>query len=155
MTRVGDVAAPVRGFRAPAFAGTGLDGTAYRLARRPGRVVVVEFWSTECPFSARARPEANHLAAAVAARGGLYVTMARETDRAAVRTHLDQHPRRGTLLLQDSATWSAWNPRTVTPLYYVIGPDGTVLLREAGAPAVRLAAAAAGVRLPGTAALAP
>lgn len=148
LTRVGSrVPVPARGFRAPAFAGTGLDGRPYRLAGRPGRLTVIEFWSTECPFSERARPAANQLADAVLARGGAYVMAVRESDTAAVRAHLAAQPRRGTVIARDSATWHVWNPMPVTPLYYVIGADGTILLREHGAAAVRLAAATAGVRL--------
>jgi hypothetical protein len=129
----------------PPLAGKKLDGEAYRLARSPGRLTVVEFWSTECPFSERARPEAVRLAAALASRGAAFISMARESDTTAVRRFLAEHPRGGLQLVQDSATWRVWNPKTVTPLYYVIAADGTIRLRESGASAVRLAAAAAGV----------
>lgn len=145
LRRGGEMALAERGFRMPPFAGTQLDGAAFRMARSPGRLTVVEFWSTECPFSERARPEAVRLAAALASRGAVFVSMARETDTAAVRRFLVEHPRDGLKLVQDSATWRAWNPKTITPLYYVIAADGTILLRESGASAVRLAAAAAGV----------
>ncbi|MGH7636113.1 MAG: TlpA family protein disulfide reductase [Gemmatimonadaceae bacterium] len=140
-----ETAVAERGFRMPPFAGRQLDGREYRLIQSPGRLTVVEFWSTECPFSERARPEATRLAAALALRGAAFISVARETDTAKVRQFLNEHPKGGLQLVQDSATWRAWNPKTITPLYYVIATDGTILVRESGARAVRLAAAGAGV----------
>lgn len=145
LLRVGDVTMAARGFRAPAFVGRRLDGTRFELPARPGRLTVIEFWATDCPFSARARPEVVRLATALEAGGGAFVTMARDIAAADVRAHLTTNPRGGTALLQDSTTWEQWNPRAVTPLFYVLDADGRILLRESGASVVPLVAKAAGL----------
>jgi thiol-disulfide isomerase/thioredoxin len=146
LTSAADTPFPARGFQAPVLAGSDLDGREHDVAALAGRTVIVEFWSTECPFSEQARPEAARLAAELEARGGVYLSMARESDAGAIRAHLDAHPRKGIVLTRDDAAWERWNRMSATPLYYVIGPDGTILLREVGARAVRLAAGAAGIR---------
>jgi thiol-disulfide isomerase/thioredoxin len=148
LTEIGDTALPYRGFVAPEFAGTDLDGKAHRLSGHLGQVVVIEFWSTECAFSELARPQANQLAAALESAGGTYIAMSREPDADKVHVHLEGHPRTSVVLLRDDETWQRWNPETATPLYYVIGSDGRVLMRERGARAVQLAAAVTGVTIP-------
>ena len=145
LRRVEDAPAPFRGFKSPDLIGTKLDGTPFRLGDSAGRVVILEFWSTECPFSERARPDAQLLAAQLQSGGGRYISIARESDIAAVRKHVEENPRGGTLLVGEESTWRSWNPETVTPLYYVISPEGQIRLREAGAAAVRLAAVMADV----------
>jgi thiol-disulfide isomerase/thioredoxin len=148
LTEIGDTTLPYRGFVAPEFAGIDLDGNAHWLSGHLGQVVVVEFWSTECAFSELARPQANQLAAALESAGGTYIAMSREPDANMVHVHLEGHPRTSVVLLRDEETWQRWNPETATPLYYVIGSNGRVLMRERGAQAVRLAAAVAGVAIP-------
>jgi thiol-disulfide isomerase/thioredoxin len=143
--RVGDVTAPFRGFRAPVFVGTDIHGNLHHLDGYTGRTVVIEFWSTECVFSEQARPEAQRLAGELEAQGGVFLSMPREADVAHVREHLIDHPREGIVLPYDEATWENWNPQTATPLYYVIAPDGSIVLREMGASAIRIAAVAAGI----------
>jgi hypothetical protein len=148
LTEIGDTTLPYRGFVASEFAGTDLGGKAHRLSDHLGQVVVIEFWSTECAFSELARPQANQLAAGLESAGGTYIAMSRELDADMVRAHLEGHPRTSVGLLRDEETWQRWSPETATPLYYVIGSDGRVLMRERGAGAVRLAAAVAGVAIP-------
>ncbi|HVS15704.1 MAG TPA: hypothetical protein VMV46_17405 [Thermoanaerobaculia bacterium] len=145
LSAVDDLPAPFRGFRAPAFTGVDLEGDRHQLADHGGRIVVIELWSTACPFSESVRPQALRLAAELEAIGGAYLSMARETDEGRLRAHLDDRPRPGILLVRENETWERWNPQVVTPLYYVIAADGTVLLREMGVTAVQLAAAVAGV----------
>ncbi len=62
-----------------------------------------------------------------------------------MRAHLTANPRGGTTLLQDGVTWGRWNPRTVTPLFYVPDAERRILLRESGASVVPLVAKAAGL----------
>jgi thiol-disulfide isomerase/thioredoxin len=148
LSEIDDAALPYRGFEAPEFAGTDLDGNPHHLSDHLGEVVVIEFWSTECVFSEIARPQANHLAAELEATSGTLIAMARESDVEMLNVHLESHPRASIVLLRDEETWQRWNPETATPLYYVIDSDGRVLLRERGARAVRLAAAVAGIPMP-------
>lgn len=148
LSQLQDAALPYRGFVAPEFVGTDLDGNAYDLADHLGQLVVIEFWSTECVFSEMARPHSNQLGAELKAANGNLILMARESDVEMLNVHLQAHPRSSTVLVRDEETWQRWNPETATPLYFVIDSEGRVLLRERGAAAVRLAAAVAGIPIP-------
>jgi hypothetical protein len=148
LSEVGDAAFPSRGFPAPEFVGTDLTGKDHRLSDYLGQVVILEFWSTECPFSESARLQSNQLAAALQAVGGTLIAMSRESDAEVLQAHLEGHPRTSAVVPVVKETWRRWNPETVTPLYYVIGSDGGVLMRERGARAVRLATGIAGVAIP-------
>lgn len=50
------------GSPAPAFSGTGLEGTSYDLERLRGSVVVMTFWSTRCAICHHELPSLNALA---------------------------------------------------------------------------------------------
>lgn len=50
------------GTPAPAFAGTGMDGTAYELGQMRGKVVVMTFWSTRCAICHYELPKLNQFA---------------------------------------------------------------------------------------------
>jgi peroxiredoxin len=45
------------GAPAPDFTLPGLDGRRYHLAERGGRIIILNFWSAECPWSERADTE--------------------------------------------------------------------------------------------------
>ena len=132
--------AAVEGFEAPELTGDLLDGGTFRLSQHIGTVTLIEFWSTECSFSERARPAVNAIAVSAANAPYWWVAVVREHDRAAITRHLAEHPRSGRVVLSDSATWAAYNPAGVTPLFVVVDQQGVVRYRGMGASAVEAVA---------------
>jgi hypothetical protein len=128
--------AAVEGFEAPDLAGDVLTGGRYRLSQRSGGVTLIEFWSTDCVFSERVRPAANTLAAAMRGTPYTWAAVVRESDRTAIARHLAEHPMSADVVLTDSATWAAYNPAGVTPLFVVVDEHGTVRYRAMGASAI-------------------
>ncbi len=133
--------AAVEGFGAPELTGDLLDGGTFRLSQHSGAVTLIEFWSTECIFSERARPSVNAIAVGATNAPYSWVAVVREHDRAAIMRHLAEHPMSGRVLLSDSATWAAYNPAGVTPLFVVVDQRGVVRYRGMGVSAVEAVAA--------------
>lgn len=128
--------AAVEGLEAPVLRGESLDGSRFRLDAHASAVTLIEFWSTECAFSERARPAANALAAEARAAGFTWVAPVKENDRATVRRHLAEHPMGARVVFADSSTWSAYDPAIITPLFIVVDRQGIVRYRAAGASAI-------------------
>jgi hypothetical protein len=128
--------AAVEGFVAPELTTRQLSGERYRLSGDRGRIVLLEFWSVDCAYSERARPALDRFARTVPADHFRWTAVAREGDSTRVRLHLDSLPMDATIALRDSAAWAQWNPRGITPLFYVIDGDGVIRFRAAGASAV-------------------
>lgn len=129
------VAAAVN-FRAPELSAELLSGGGYQLSRQPGKVVLIEFWSTECAFSEKVRRAANDLAAAAGGTQYAWVAVARESDRVAIQQHLVEHPMSARVTLSDSAAWATYNPTGVTPLFVVVDQNGVIRFRAMGASAM-------------------
>ncbi|MEP6622734.1 MAG: hypothetical protein ABJE47_25660 [bacterium] len=131
-----NVLAAVEGFRAPAFTARLLSGDEYQFSKHSDKVVLIEFWSTECQFSDKVRNAANSLATSANNAGYTWIAVAKETDRGQVEKHLADHPMRATVTLSDSAAWATYNPEGVTPLFIVVDRTGVIRFRAQGASAM-------------------
>jgi len=133
--------AAVAGFVAPELTTRLLSGAAYPPADDRRRIVLVEFWSVNCPWSERARPALNTLARRLPADRFRWVAVAREADSRVVQRHLETHPMSATVALYDSLTFARYDPEPATPLFYVIDGSGVVRFRALGASTVETVAA--------------
>jgi thiol-disulfide isomerase/thioredoxin len=134
------VAAAV-GFIAPELTARLLSRAPYRLSEDRGRIILIEFWSVDCPYSERARPTLNALASKVPTGRFRWIAMAREDDRDTIQHHLASHPMGATVALRDSLGWARYNPEGGSPLFYVIDESGVVRFRALGASAVEAVSA--------------
>jgi thiol-disulfide isomerase/thioredoxin len=134
VTPVQDTVAATPGFLAPGLRTTTLDDRPVSLENLRGEVVVVEFWSIHCPFSEQVRPEIASLKERYPRVR--WVAIAREVEAEAVRAHLTNHPMAGDPWMNRPDIWKRWNPRTLTPLFYVIDGQGRIVAIEPGAGAV-------------------
>lgn len=127
--------AVAEGRRAPELTARTLAGGAFRLSKETGKVVLLEFWATDCRYSEQVRSAANEL---VTKYGAQYVWVAipKDTSRAALEEHLTKYPMRATVTLQDSAAWATYNPREATPVFVVVDQRGIVRFRAEGASAI-------------------
>lgn len=114
------------GFKAPAFKLTGLDQHKYDLPALRGKVVLLEFWSVACPHCQRILPEVNALVAKHRGDKVTALAMARETEAAEVKDHLQEHPRRAVVALHSEAVWQRYNEQGITPAYYLIDQQGVI-----------------------------
>jgi thiol-disulfide isomerase/thioredoxin len=132
--------APSVGYDAPGLLARTFDGAERDLGDLHGKVVLVEFWSTACSFSERARPTLNGIAAQHDADGFVWLAISRETDAGEVGDFLREHPRHAEVVVADSTVWQEYNPELATPTYYVIDQDGVIRVRERGASSAEVVA---------------
>jgi thiol-disulfide isomerase/thioredoxin len=130
--------APAVGLIVPPLVGRDLNGVAHSLKELRGKVVLVSFWATTCPWSEQARPALDSLAARLGNSSFAWLAMARDDERELIRAHVSTHPMSATVLTRDSTAWMEFNPSTITPLFYLIDRRGKVRLVESGAGAVTL-----------------
>jgi len=131
-TRTTAVAA---GFRAPPLSATLLDGGRFQLSKQSGKVVLIEFWATNCGYSEGVRAAANAFADS-AGPGYTWLAVAREDDLGRIRQHLDSFPMHATIALRDNAAWETFNPNAATPRFIVIDRRGVVRLQAEGESAM-------------------
>ncbi len=134
------VAAAV-GFEAPDLTARLLSGTAYRLADDRGKVVLLEFWSVNCPYSETARAPLNELAARLRGKEFKWIALAREDEPSVLQAHLQKHPMSAAVALHDSAAWAVYDHVIATPFFYVVDKDGRIQFRAPGVSAVPAVAA--------------
>ena len=125
-------AAAVAGFVAPDLAALDVRGMTYRLKSDSGKVVLLEFWSVECPYSEKVREPLNDLVMSLPGTRLSWVAMALENDGARVQDHLREHPMNATVTVIDSSAWRTYNPMTVTPLFVLVDERGIVRFRGTG-----------------------
>jgi thiol-disulfide isomerase/thioredoxin len=134
---------PAVGFSAPPLTGSDIEGRPHSLSELRGGVVLLAFWATTCPWSERARPALDSLAARLGSAGFTWVAMARDTSRDVLRAHIATHPMSAIVLAADSSAWVEYNPNIITPLFYLIDREGNTRLVERGANALAVIVRAA------------
>ena len=119
------------GQRAPGFSLPDLDGVVHRVASARGRVLVIDFWSSECPWSKRAQDEIGRLVQGWGDRVAVwYVASNANESPEARRAVAPRGPGQILLLDEGQAVADTFGART-TPHLFVIDGDG--LLRYQGA----------------------
>lgn len=126
--------AVAEGRRAPEVAAALLTGGVFRLSNETGKVVLLEFWATDCRHSEQVRVAANALVTKYGA-GYLWVAIPMDTGRGALEEHLTKFPMRATVTMRDSAAWATYNARQATPVFVVVDERGIVRFRAEGASA--------------------
>ena len=124
------------GFQAPALQFENLNGLRHDLTEARGKVVLLTFWSTDCPFSEKVRPSLNSMIQEYDSKSFSAIALSRETDVNEIKSFLENHPYEGTLGIPDSTFWHKYNSRTITPLFYLIDRNGIIALIGSGASMV-------------------
>jgi thiol-disulfide isomerase/thioredoxin len=108
-----------------------LDGRTLPASALTGRVVVVEFWASWCPFCARQNPLLQQLYEAEGGRGLEFLTFSIDREPAKARAYMLEH-RYTFPVAMASAESSKWfGRREGLPELYVVDRDGRIAFKEA------------------------
>ncbi len=123
------------GFKPPQFVALDLAGRTVTLSNSRQKPILLEFWSTECPYSEAIRESLNALHASRSEEFE-WIAMSRETDSATVGEFLQSKPRLAQVVLAEAATLKRFNPKPVTPLFVLLDSQGTIAYVTSGADAL-------------------
>jgi peroxiredoxin len=116
-----------------------IDGRSIGPEQLAGRVVLVNFWATNCAVCVAEMPELEQLYVDYRARGFELLAVAMPYDRADRVLHFAQQRRLPFPVALDpvGAAVAAWGGVEGTPLSWLAAPDGRVVARWLGRPDFR------------------
>jgi thiol-disulfide isomerase/thioredoxin len=129
--RSSETEALVEGFKVPNFNTVDMNGVNKDLLSYLDKPILLEFWSTSCPFCEAVRSDLNELYN-IHGENFTLLVFPRESDNKQVESHLNEYPKKGTFIAHDESVWSTFNPLSVTPKFYLIDKDGTIQMKGRG-----------------------
>jgi thiol-disulfide isomerase/thioredoxin len=108
-----------------------LDGRTLPASALAGRVVVVEFWASWCPFCARQNPLLQQLYEAQHGRGLYFLTFSIDREPAKARAYMAEHKYTFPAAMATPQSDKWFGPRKGLPEVYVVDRDGRIVFKEA------------------------
>ena len=109
-----------------------LDGRTLPASELRGRVVVVGFWASWCPFCKKQNPLLQELHATHGGRGLRVLTFSIDREPGKARAYVAEHAYTFPAAMADAAVARQFEPRQGLPELYVVGADGRIVVRESG-----------------------
>jgi thiol-disulfide isomerase/thioredoxin len=119
---------PAPHFRAKTLSGESFDNQSVK-----GKVVLLQFWTTWCPYCRREQPLLDDLQKEMAAKGLIVLAVNVAESKKTVRKYLAENPRSCRVVLNDDTNLPAMFESKGFPLYVVIDRDGNIAARQNGA----------------------
>jgi len=126
-------AAPQTKERAPRFNAKTMAGEMFTNQTTKGKVVLLEFWTTWCPYCFTEAPYMDKLNKEYGDKGLLVLTINVGESKKTVKKYLDQHPRATRIILTDDTNLAAMYQAVEYPIYVVIDKDGNIAATQRGA----------------------
>ncbi len=104
-----------------------LDGKTWGPAQAAGRIAVVVFWSTTCPFCRRHNQHLEKLYRIADPQHLAVLGVARESDAVQVQRHAHQQGYSFPITLDHAAMAAALSPRRLIPLTVTVDRQGRLL----------------------------
>ena len=119
--------------RAPRFNAKTMDGEKFTNETTKGKVVLLEFWTTWCPYCFTEAPFVDKINHEYGDKGLLVLTINVGESKKTVKKYLDQHPRTTRIILTDDTNLAAMYEAVEYPIYVVIDKDGNIAATQRGA----------------------
>lgn len=117
---------------APRFSANTLDGESFNNQSLMGKVVLIEFWATWCPYCKRDAPPLDALAQEFAKEGLVVLAVDVGESKKKVKAFLDQNPRKAKIVLMENTNLAAVFEAKSFPLYVAINREGHVAGQQNG-----------------------
>lgn len=119
---------PAPRFRAKTLSGELFDNQSVR-----GKVVLLQFWTTWCPYCRREQPLLDDVQKELASKGLIVLAVNVAESKKTVRKYLEENPRSCRVVLNDDTNLPALFESKGFPLYVVIDRNGMIAARQDGA----------------------
>jgi thiol-disulfide isomerase/thioredoxin len=137
---------PAPRFRAKTTAGETFNNDSVK-----GKVVLLEFWTTWCPYCRNEEGLIEQVNREFSDKGLVVIAIDVAESKKTVKKYLDQHPRACRIVLTEDTNLAAMYQANSYPIYVVIDRDGNISAEQHGAGgerALRRLLATAGLKSP-------
>lgn len=118
---------------APQFTAKTISGEKYTKESVKGRVVLLQFWTTWCPYCRRERPIVDDIQKEFSNKGLLVLAVDVGEPKKKVKKYLEENPRTCPIVLTEDTNLAARFAATSYPVYVVIDRDGNIAGIQRGA----------------------
>jgi len=118
---------------APRFTAKTIDGEKFSNDSVKGKVVLLDFWTTWCPYCNEEAAIVDRLGHEFADKGLIVLAINVAESKKKVKLHLERHPRTSRIVLMEDTNLAAMYQATVYPIYVVIDREGNIVGNQRGA----------------------
>lgn len=118
---------------APRFHAKTLTGETFNNESVKGKVVLLEFWTTWCPYCRDEEALVEKIDKEFAGKGLIVLAIDVAESKKTVKKYLDQHPRACRIVLTEDTNLAAMYQANSYPIYVVIDRDGNISGEQRGA----------------------
>ena len=122
---------------APRFHAKTLTSETFTNESVKGKVVLLQFWTTWCPYCRREQALVDDLDREFADKGLVVLAIDVGESKKTVRKYLADHPRSCRIVLNEDTNLAAMYAANVYPIYVVIDRDGDIAATQRGASGER------------------
>ena len=130
---IGLFAAPNQREPAPRFTAKTLDGEKFNNESVKGKVVLLEFWATWCPYCRREQPIVDDLTSEFKDKGLIVLAIDVGESKKKVKKYLEDNPTQCRTVLTEDTNLAAMFAASSYPIYVLIDRDGNVAGMQRGA----------------------
>ena len=130
-------AGPDDGETAPRFHAKTLTGETFNNDSVRGKVVLLQFWTTWCPYCRGEQSLVDDIQREFADKGLVVLAIDVGESKKTVKKYLTDHPRSCRIVLNDDTNLAAMYAASVYPIYVVIDRNGDIAGTQRGASGER------------------
>jgi thiol-disulfide isomerase/thioredoxin len=133
MMAVSAFAGPDNREPAPHFSAKTMDGEKFNNASIKGKVTLLEFWTTWCPYCKREESMVDDIHKEFSDKGLIVLAVDVAESKKVVKKYLETHPRAVRIVLTEDTNLAAMYTATSYPIYVAIDRDGNIAGIQHGA----------------------
>jgi thiol-disulfide isomerase/thioredoxin len=118
---------------APRFHAKTLDGEQFTNDSVKGKVVLLQFWTTWCPYCKSEESLVNNLTTEFAGTGLVVIAVDVAESKKVVQQYLKDHPRKCRIVMTADTNLAAMYAANRYPIYVVLDRDGKIVDTQHGA----------------------
>ena len=122
---------------APRFHAKTLTGETFTTESVKGKVVLLQFWTTWCPYCRGEQELVDDIQSEFADKGLVVLAIDVGESKKTVRKYLAEHPRACPIVLNEDTNLAAMYAAKAFPIYVVIDRDGDIAGTQRGAAGER------------------